>query len=125
MYRLDYLRISECGVNQQTIHHLSVISSVKYVKTYLVQFLLEGESQRESPTGSNASADIEALADAMQESPANSEHSSAGDIEKGDNSQLSSLELENRLLRNEIASLNQEMASLIQRAKDSQTGNKN
>ncbi|XP_067682460.1 golgin subfamily A member 5-like isoform X1 [Haliotis asinina] len=80
----------------------------------------EGESQRESPTGSNASADIEALADAMQESPANSEHSSAGDIEKGDNSKLSSLELENRLLRNEIASLNQEMASLIQRAKDSQ-----
>ncbi|XP_046351332.1 golgin subfamily A member 5-like isoform X1 [Haliotis rufescens] len=97
---------------------VEVTSQVEVVSTEQTQ---EGESQRESPTGSNASADIEALADAMQESPANSEHSSAGDIEKGDNSQLSSLELENRLLRNEIASLNQEMASLIQRAKDSQT----
>ncbi|XP_071385207.1 golgin subfamily A member 5 [Centroberyx affinis] len=33
---------------------------------------------------------------------------------------LSSLRLENQLLRNEVASLNQEMASLIQRAKDLQ-----
>ncbi|XP_046561937.1 golgin subfamily A member 5-like isoform X2 [Haliotis rubra] len=96
---------------------VEVTSQVEVVSSEQTQ---EGESQRESPTGSNASADIEALADAMQESPANSEHSSAGDIEKGDNSKLSSLELENRLLRNEIASLNQEMASLIQRAKDSQ-----
>lgn len=35
---------------------------------------------------------------------------------------LSSLRLENQLLRNEVASLNQEMASLIQRAKDMQDG---
>ena len=39
--------------------------------------------------------------------------------------QLSSLELENRLLRNEVASLNQEMASVIQRAKEAETGNYN
>ena len=36
--------------------------------------------------------------------------------------QLSSLELENQLLKNEVVSLNQEMSSIIQRAKDSQDG---
>lgn len=35
---------------------------------------------------------------------------------------LSSLRLENQLLRSEVASLNQEMASVIQRAKDLQEG---
>lgn len=35
---------------------------------------------------------------------------------------VSSLELENRLLRSEIASLNVEMAAVIKRAKDSQDG---
>lgn len=35
---------------------------------------------------------------------------------------LSSLRLENQLLRSEVASLNQEMASVIQRAKDMQDG---
>ena len=34
----------------------------------------------------------------------------------------SSLELENRLLKNEVTSLNQEMASVIERAKNSQEG---
>ena len=36
--------------------------------------------------------------------------------------QLSSLELENQLLKNEVASLNQEMSSIIQRAKSAQDG---
>lgn len=35
---------------------------------------------------------------------------------------MSSLRLENQLLRSEVASLNQEMASVIQRAKDLQDG---
>lgn len=35
---------------------------------------------------------------------------------------LSSLRLENQLLRSEVASLNQEMTSVIQRAKDLQDG---
>ena len=34
----------------------------------------------------------------------------------------SSLELENQLLKNEISSLNQEMTSVIRRAKESQDG---
>lgn len=81
------------------------------------------DCQRESPTNSNASADLEALADAMQESPvASDDNGHEADIHESSDTRLSSLELENRLLRNEIASLNQEMASVIQRAKDSQTG---
>lgn len=36
--------------------------------------------------------------------------------------QLSSLELENQLLKNEVASLNQEMSSIMQRARDAQEG---
>lgn len=36
--------------------------------------------------------------------------------------ELSNLRLENQLLRNEVQSLNQEMASLIQRSKETQEG---
>ncbi|XP_036397670.1 golgin subfamily A member 5 isoform X1 [Megalops cyprinoides] len=43
-----------------------------------------------------------------------------GPVEEPQNQVMSSLRLENQLLRNEVASLNQEMASLIQRAKDTQ-----
>ncbi|XP_064624072.1 golgin subfamily A member 5-like [Lineus longissimus] len=47
-------------------------------------------------------------------------HQSRGDDDHLQQQQLSSLELENKLLRSEVASLNQEMASVIQRARDSQ-----
>ncbi|KAK7104738.1 golgin subfamily A member 5-like [Littorina saxatilis] len=79
-------------------------------------------SHRSSPTGSNESADIEALEDAMKESPAASDHS-APESETHDvgHTNVSSLELENRLLKNEVTSLNQEMASIIQRAKNAQS----
>ncbi|XP_041353113.1 golgin subfamily A member 5-like isoform X2 [Gigantopelta aegis] len=80
---------------------------------------LESQSQSESPTGSNTSADIDAIADAMKESPTGSDNSVSD--EKRDHAQLSSLELENSLLRKEVATLNQEMVSVIQRAKDAQT----
>jgi hypothetical protein len=49
-------------------------------------------------------------------------HQSRGDEGHIQQQQLSSLELENKLLRSEVASLNQEMASVIQRAKDAQEG---
>ena len=83
------------------------------------------DSQRHSPTNSNISADVDELADAMKESPIGSDHS-APDSDPPDDShtRLSALELENRLLKNEVASLNQEMASVIERAKNSQTGEK-
>ncbi|XP_050405354.1 golgin subfamily A member 5 [Patella vulgata] len=65
---------------------------------------------------------MEVLADALHESPAQSVHSSQGSGPPRESTQhISSLELENRLLRNEVASLNTEMASLLQRSKEAQT----
>lgn len=40
----------------------------------------------------------------------------------GKSHELSNLRLENQLLRNEVQSLNQEMASLLQRSKETQEG---
>ncbi|KAL0178205.1 hypothetical protein M9458_027099, partial [Cirrhinus mrigala] len=42
--------------------------------------------------------------------------------QQGQEQVISNLRLENQLLRNEVSSLNQEMASLIQRAKNMQEG---
>lgn len=73
---------------------------------------------------------MDAIADAMKESPVgsdqsapDSDHADLGQAQK--DRQLSSLELENRLLRNEVASLNDEMANVITRAKDAETGASN
>ncbi|GFR57478.1 Golgin subfamily A member 5 [Elysia marginata] len=84
-----------------------------------------GDERQDSPTNSHLSADVDVLADAMKESPVGSDQS-APDSDQAEASeqkerQLSSLELENRLLRNEVASLNEEMAGLISRSKDSET----
>lgn len=65
-----------------------------------------------------------ALEDAMlEQSPSNSVHSNQevephGELEQ----KVSSLELENKLLKNEVASLNQEMATVLQRSKDAKNG---
>lgn len=85
----------------------------------------ESSVRRESPTNSHTSADIDVIADAMKESPIASDQSnpeSDNPEAHGEevNRQLSSYELENRLLRNEVASLNDEMASVIQRAKEAE-----
>ncbi|RUS70161.1 hypothetical protein EGW08_022080 [Elysia chlorotica] len=82
------------------------------------------DERQDSPTNSHFSADVDVLADAMKESPVGSDQS-APDSDHAEASEqkerhLSSLELENRLLRNEVASLNEEMASLISRSKDSE-----
>lgn len=62
----------------------------------------------------------------MHEDPLGNTDSSSGYHSNHDENthqqHLSSLELENRLLKNEVASLNQEMSSVIQRAKSSQEG---
>ncbi|XP_048830960.1 golgin subfamily A member 5 isoform X1 [Brienomyrus brachyistius] len=65
-----------------------------------------------------------------QETPESSDSGLAGrqgstvedpvSVEEQQGQVMSSLRLENQLLRNEVASLNQEMATLLQRAKDSQ-----
>lgn len=79
-----------------------------------------GGSHRDSPTASNEWADVDALADAMTESPAVSDHSAPGsDVI---DTRVSALTLENHLLNSEVESLNREMAAIIQRAKHAQTG---
>ncbi|XP_061173626.1 golgin subfamily A member 5-like isoform X2 [Saccostrea echinata] len=76
-----------------------------------------------SPTELDGTTDVAALADAMMEqSPSNSVHSNQevephGELEQ----KVSSLELENKLLKNEVSSLNQEMATVLQRSKDAQS----
>lgn len=67
--------------------------------------------------------DMAALEDAMQDQThSNVEHTNPDTESHNTGMTSSSMDLENRLLKNEIASLNQEMASLVQRAKDSETG---
>lgn len=58
----------------------------------------------------------------MDQSPSNSVHSNQDHEAPPDTHNLSSLELENKLLKNEVQSLNQEMSSIMNRAKESETG---
>lgn len=75
-----------------------------------------------SPTELDGTTDVAALEDAMlEQSPSNSVHSNQETEPHSELQQkVSSLELENKLLKNEVASLNQEMATVLQRSKDSQ-----
>ena len=86
--------------------------------------IIAGTDSRESPT--DLTPDVEALAleeAIFDHSPSSSLHSNQELMESHSNQMTSSsIDLENRLLKNEVASLNQEMASLVQRAKVSQTG---
>lgn len=75
-----------------------------------------------SPTELDGTTDVAALEDAMlEQSPSNSVHSNQETEPHCELQQkVSSLELENKLLKNEVASLNQEMATVLQRSKDAQ-----
>ncbi|XP_053376956.1 golgin subfamily A member 5-like isoform X2 [Mercenaria mercenaria] len=103
-------------------------SSMVHVEMPDIEDMLEEQSTNKQTLsssdsrGSPTDMDMAALEDAMQDqSPSNSVHSNQ-DLESRDNPMSSSsLDLENRLLKNEIASLNQEMTSLVQRAKDSES----
>mgnify|MGYP000446966334 CR=1 FL=1 len=82
-------------------------------------YIYSGNDSRGSPT----EMDMAALEDAMQDqSSGNTEHTHIEPESHQNVMSSSSLDLENRLLKNEISSLNQEMASLVQRAKESETG---
>lgn len=59
----------------------------------------------------------------LDQSPSNSVHSSQDHESNGETQTLSSLELENKLLKNEVQSLNQEMSSVVNRAKEAEMGN--
>lgn len=69
----------------------------------------------------NPELDVPAEAQPTPEIPHQDRHQELQQ-QQGQEQVISSLRLENQLLRNEVSSLNQEMASLIQRAKDMQEG---
>lgn len=79
-------------------------------------------SERGSPSEPDVNVDVATLAEAMlDQSPSNSVHSNQdhdSHVEVQQN--LSSLELENKLLKNEVQSLNQEMSSVMNRAKEAE-----
>lgn len=79
-------------------------------------------SERGSPSETDVNVDVATLAEAMlDQSPSNSVHSSQDQESTGETQQtLSSLELENKLLKNEVQSLNQEMSSVVNRAKEAE-----
>ncbi|XP_052769352.1 golgin subfamily A member 5-like isoform X2 [Mya arenaria] len=82
----------------------------------MVHVEMPGTDSRHSPDN----MDMAALEDAMQDqSPSNSVHGNQ-ELESRDVMSTSSIDLENRLLKSEVASLNEEMAALVQRAKDSE-----
>ncbi|XP_028633154.1 golgin subfamily A member 5 [Grammomys surdaster] len=94
----------------------SVSTSVTTIKA------TEESSGSQSPEVNSSNSVPEVHKESSEESTSNAtsmEHSSA--LSDGSRShELSNLRLENQLLRNEVQSLNQEMASLLQRSKETQ-----
>ncbi|XP_008110041.2 golgin subfamily A member 5 [Anolis carolinensis] len=72
-------------------------------------------------TPDSSSSGLETEAEVKKESLQGAEANPSLAINDNTSHELSNLRLENQLLRNEVQSLNQEMASLIQRAKETQT----
>ncbi|KAG5857864.1 hypothetical protein ANANG_G00023920 [Anguilla anguilla] len=89
-----------------------------------------GLSSLSTSTHSVKTSEDSSAKEPSQDTPESSDSGLAGPLEQAaeesvpveepQSQVLSSLRLENQLLRSEVASLNQEMASLIQRAKDTQ-----
>lgn len=73
-------------------------------------------------TPSSSSSGLETDADVKKELPPSAEANPSLAPNDSTSHELSNLRLENQLLRNEVQSLNQEMAALIQRAAETQKG---
>lgn len=97
-------------------------SGVNSVNTSVTK-AMEENSGSQSPEGNSSDSVPEVHKDSSEESTASNatsmEHSSAPS-DGSRSHELSNLRLENQLLRNEVQSLNQEMASLLQRSKETQ-----
>ncbi|GAB1297724.1 Golgin subfamily A member 5 [Apodemus speciosus] len=97
-------------------------SGVSSVNTSVTK-AMEENSGSQSPEGNSSDSVPEVQKDSSEESTASNatsmEHSSAPS-DGSRSHELSNLRLENQLLRNEVQSLNQEMASLLQRSKETQ-----
>ncbi|EGW09722.1 golgin subfamily A member 5 isoform X1 [Cricetulus griseus] len=103
-------------------------SNVSSVNTSITTIQATEESPgSQSPESSNSDSVPEDHRESSKESTASNatstEHStepSPAPTDGGRSHELSNLRLENQLLRNEVQSLNQEMASLLQRSKETQ-----
>uniref|UniRef100_A0A673ZWJ9 Golgin subfamily A member 5 n=1 Tax=Salmo trutta TaxID=8032 RepID=A0A673ZWJ9_SALTR len=84
----------------------------------------DGSAKENTPDGSDSGLAVPQSITYISESPATYEAPPPAlappPIEEQQSQMMSSLRLENQLLRSEVTSLNQELASIIQRAKDTQ-----
>uniref|UniRef100_A0A8C7TE82 Golgin subfamily A member 5 n=1 Tax=Oncorhynchus mykiss TaxID=8022 RepID=A0A8C7TE82_ONCMY len=84
----------------------------------------DGSAKENTPDGSDSGLAVPQSITYLSESPATYEAPPPAlappPIEEQQSQMMSSLRLENQLLRSEVTSLNQELASIIQRAKDTQ-----
>lgn len=99
-------------------------SSVSSVNTSVTTIKATEENPgSQSPEGNSSESMPEGHQESSKESTASNATSTEHNLPPGDGSnshELSNLRLENQLLRNEVQSLNQEMASLLQRSKETQ-----
>ncbi|XP_077416129.1 golgin subfamily A member 5 [Vanacampus margaritifer] len=99
-------------------HSMSRASSLGSLSVHSVKASEETPEKKQSQARPDSAEtwDSSGLATSQE----SGQHQSCGPPEEPQGQVLSSLRLENQLLRSEVASLNQEMASVIQRSKDMQ-----
>lgn len=107
--------------SSQTASVSSVNTSVTTTKT--IEENPSGSQNHETSNSNNSDSGHEAQEDSSKENVSSdtpcADHNPAPP-DGGKSHELSNLRLENQLLRNEVQSLNQEMASLLQRSKETQ-----
>ncbi|XP_036738027.1 golgin subfamily A member 5 isoform X2 [Manis pentadactyla] len=107
--------------SSQTASVSSVNTSVTTTKT--IEENPSGSQNHETSNSNNSDSGHEAQEDSSKENASSNtpcaDHNPAP-TDDGKSHELSNLRLENQLLRNEVQSLNQEMASLLQRSKETQ-----
>ncbi|KAH0620414.1 hypothetical protein JD844_020838 [Phrynosoma platyrhinos] len=109
-------RVAAAQNHSRTSSVSSASASSQSIKTEDVTVQSQGNETPDS-SSSGLETDVDVKKDSLQSAEANP--SLATNDSKSQ--ELSNLRLENQLLRNEVQSLNQEMASLIQRVKETQT----
>ncbi|XP_060117838.1 golgin subfamily A member 5 [Heteronotia binoei] len=117
--RMDLRREKSRAVPAQNHSRTSSISSMSASS----QSVKTGEDvslRSQNDTPSSSSSGLETDVDVKKEVPPNAEANPSLASSDSTSHELSNLRLENQLLRNEVQSLNQEMASLIQRGTETQ-----
>ncbi|KAL8169024.1 UNVERIFIED_CONTAM: Golgin subfamily A member 5 [Gekko kuhli] len=117
--RMDLRREKSRAAPAQNHSRSSSVSSVSASS----QSVKTGEDvslRSQNDTPSSSSSGLETDVDVKKESPPSAETNPSLVPSDSTSHELSNLRLENQLLRNEVQSLNQEMAALIQRATETQ-----